>query len=244
MNTTTGPGPSARLPFDRATVERAIALSQAVYSQTVPPGVPCIQHTPIVDKETHTAIGVYETVDTLWLAVKGSTNHHHWWSNLHVWKRPFHGLMAHAGFARAAEHVLTRVRSMVHRHPDHRVMLTGHSRGGAIAVLLAAGLLYRRPGIITVGQPPVANGRELESVLAACDYLRLVNGSDAVPRWPKIGYGHDGHLLYFNNDGSCSANPGMWQRAKDRFFRALALERVTDHYASDYKEEFKSCDIL
>jgi hypothetical protein len=79
-----------------------------------------------------------------------------------------------------------------------QLWITGHSRGGAHALLFAAACVARGvavTGCYTFGSPRVGDTR----FAAWCDrnipgHHRYVYQSDIVPRLPRIGYTHCGHL--------------------------------------------------
>ncbi|XP_047316511.1 triacylglycerol lipase OBL1-like [Impatiens glandulifera] len=99
---------------------------------------------------------------------------------------------------------------------NKKFIVTGHSLGGALAVLFTAvlgfhaenELLDRLESVYTFGQPRVGNekfGMFMEKITMRDDqtskYIRFVYGSDIVPRLPPWGYSykHFGTCVYFNS---------------------------------------------
>jgi triacylglycerol lipase len=106
------------------------------------------------------------------------------------------GGTVHRGFAAALDTVWDRVEAVLAQHPEKRLWITGHSLGGALAVLAASRLPDRVFGLYTFGQPRVGD----EEFARACQqrfgrrYFRFVHGRDVVPRIPAFttGYRHFG----------------------------------------------------
>jgi triacylglycerol lipase len=97
------------------------------------------------------------------------------------------GIRLHRGFATAARDLYPLMRP--HLSSIHRTRLTGHSLGGAIAVI--TGLYLRAEGfkvdVETFGQPKVTNAagaRKADSL----NLVRFLNGRDLVTQVPPLSY--------------------------------------------------------
>ena len=98
--------------------------------------------------------------------------------------------LVHGGFAAALNVVrigmLSAVASLAPK-PDERIWITGHSLGGALAVLAAAVLKFEAgrdiAGLYTYGQPRVGDNAFCEALDAALTgrFFRYVNDQDIVP---------------------------------------------------------------
>lgn len=95
-----------------------------------------------------------------------------------------------------------------------KVILTGHSLGGALSLLTAARIarLYQPrmvKAIYTFGQPKVGDPRFAEFISEHFPdtYYRFVNHRDIVPCIPpsRLGYDHCGKLYHFDDDGDLKA---------------------------------------
>ncbi|KAK2969987.1 hypothetical protein RJ640_008327 [Escallonia rubra] len=112
--------------------------------------------------------------------------------------------------------VKTKLKSLLKEHKNAKFMVTGHSLGGALAILFPTVLvlheeeemMQRLLGVHTFGQPRVGNrqlGRFMEPHLVhpVPKYLRVVYCDDLVPRLPyddkTFLYKHFGTCLYFNS---------------------------------------------
>lgn len=174
-----------------------------------------------------------------------------WRTNLKFKKTEFFGIRAHRGFAGAAMSVLADVGQVLDRFKDRQhIRFEGHSLGGGVSILLAVAIVHefrrlgdpRRVSAITVGQPRVSRRRHLALALRFVPYLRVVNGSDAVPNVPKLGYSHAGTNLYIPNNRFNRGDAGkrvdvLWDPAwPRRFFDRLLTfgDRFRDHSTVDY----------
>lgn len=92
----------------------------------------------------------------------------------------------HQGFAQAAEGVYKAVLPKLNK--DYEINLTGHSLGGAVAVILAMYLdidQYTLGSIITFGQPKVTNVGGAQA-FQHLDVTRVVTAQDLVPLVPPL----------------------------------------------------------
>ncbi|KAF7314626.1 Lipase-3 domain-containing protein [Mycena kentingensis (nom. inval.)] len=98
----------------------------------------------------------------------------------------------HRGFLNAyndvAEDILAAAVGEHHRYPHYRIVVTGHSLGGAIASLAAPSLKTALPHahlkLFTFGQPRVGNAhyaRYVEELIGAENIFRVVHTLDGVP---------------------------------------------------------------
>ena len=113
----------------------------------------------------------------------------------------------HRGFNQSTKSLLAPIRSEVEAQggKSKLVWVTGHSLGGAMALVFAYECLaaddIKLTGLVTFGQPLVVDkdlagylNRELKG-----KYIRFVHGGDVVPRvFPT--FSHCGNLVWFVND--------------------------------------------
>ncbi|KAK6938672.1 Fungal lipase-like domain, partial [Dillenia turbinata] len=108
------------------------------------------------------------------------------------------------------------LRELMRKHKKCKIIVTGHSLGGALAILFVsvlaihgeAWILERIEGVYTFGQPRVGDekfGKYMEEKLRVHDvkYLRYVYCNDMVPRMPfddkTLLFKHYGTCIYFNS---------------------------------------------
>ncbi len=105
---------------------------------------------------------------------------------LHLEEDPVLNIVLHRGFAGAANAIYKDVKSLLKK--DYKIQTTGHSLGGAIAVILAMYLDkegYKLSNILTFGQPKVTN----VSGAGKFEHLRIirvVTKLDIVPLVPPL----------------------------------------------------------
>lgn len=112
--------------------------------------------------------------------------------------------------------VRSKLKSLLAEHKNAKFVVTGHSLGGALAILFPTVLvgheelevLRRLLGVYTFGQPRVGDRQMQKSMEAHLNspfprYFRVVYCNDLVPRLPyddKIFlYKHFGVCLYYNS---------------------------------------------
>ena len=148
---------------------------------------------------------------------------------------------AHEGFQDAfiasAYEIGFRISQM--RDNNQKVWITGHSLGGALAVLLAATILeadsIKTPvdALYTFGSPRVGDKKfanELNKCMQGKSYYRVMNKDDLVPHVPlEMNFEHAGQrILYFKGeDDSLGNRPSdnssgrKWREYKELMWRWL-----------------------
>lgn len=138
-------------------------------------------------------------------------------------------ICVHKGFHGALDLVWPELskKLLASKHP---VWFTGHSLGGALAVLAAYRLVHcegtKVPtvgGVYTFGQPRVGNVDLASSCSASLSQriFRFVNSSDIVPLVPPLHYVHFGNVRYFDAAGVLHIERTLWERIAEQLTPAL-----------------------
>lgn len=107
------------------------------------------------------------------------------------------GCSVHGGFHRSAGELFDDLSAKGWLASPRRWLVSGHSLGGALAVLMAERLEAARTdcvaGVLTLGQPRVGNGLHVQRLeRLPFPILRIVHGCDAIPSVPPaaLDYAH------------------------------------------------------
>lgn len=121
--------------------------------------------------------------------------------------KDYRKINVHAGFHNEYLRYREIILEYVSRHPDKDIYVTGHSLGGALAVLNAFDIVAhtrRQVTVFTFGQPRIGGEkfRKAYEELVPDSYRVVVDG-DPIPRTPGvlIDYEHVGKLLQVNQEG-------------------------------------------
>ena len=182
------------------------------------------------------------------VAFRGTDEWADWLTNLNVlFKRSPLGFV-HRGFMKAtdsfwpdlARHVVER------RDHDQRVWITGHSLGGALALLAATKLFVENnvpiAGLYTFGQPPVGTGAFCSKFEEQRPFpmFRFINHTDAVSDLPILFRDHVGEVRYFDTSGALWEGEPPWRVSALDHMRAPTkyggLSQFMAHSMKNYVE--------
>lgn len=190
--------------------------------------------------DTHAGIGWSDT--TVVVAFRGTASIENVMTDLKAYKvvypppRHHHGRLvrAHAGFAKAwlherfNERVLQRLKVLDAGRPPTspplRFWITGHSLGGALAVLASLDISKAFPDskltVYTFGAPRVGNSAFADEQAAAVpDTWAILNGKDPIPWIPKLGFKRSGKRVTVDLSGNLILRPS--------YFELSVMERGT-----------------
>jgi triacylglycerol lipase len=160
------------------------------------------------------------------LAFRGTDSIEDWMTDVDakLIKGPFGKV--HRGFLEALDCVWNDIKKTIidFQTNSQPFWITGHSLGGALAVLSAARFIEeeskRAKGIYTFGQPRVGNATFAENfdALLKRRTFRFSNNEDIVTRVPprEAGYSHIGSIVYFDSFGQLQRGTGPWKQFLDR----------------------------
>lgn len=166
--------------------------------------------------------GFVGTMDTtIYVVFRGSSSAMNWLDDFEILQVKYDtfpecNCSVHYGFYQSALGVqintLYSIHSIRETYPDYSIIVTGHSYGAAVALLVAMELVragYHDIKVYNYGQPRVGDdafATFVNSVFAAGDdYVRVTHNRDIVPHLPPtegFGYYHSCGELFENGDGN------------------------------------------
>lgn len=176
------------------------------------------------------------------LAIKGTTSNTEWLMDFRILPLPYHslnkrkkgwkkyfifnknckGCTIHSGFYEGAkeiyENLFDNLIKLSNDYPDYKLVVTGHSLGGAISPIIANELIFfgKHTTLISFGSPKIGNKqftnwmnqiwntdshlKNIDNVNYNDAYLRVTHKNDPVPYLPtrQMNYNHAGLNLYFD----------------------------------------------
>ncbi len=194
---------------------------------------------------------ILDQADATIIAFKGTANIRDWLTDFQC--RRVNGV--HGGFHRSFSSVLDSLSKALSVRPPKPLFITGHSKGGAEAVLAGCWFSSMAPQVYTFGQPRVG-GAEFA---AECEerfghrHFRFVNQEDVVPRVPlwTLGFRHSGKEYFFPALGPMRVGSPLWFKLlSDAYgfyldWRARrCLSEFTDHGIEHYIEQLEKVPSL
>ena len=165
-------------------------------------------------------------------------------------------VMVHEGFLEDFDAItvtlISQVRTYLALKPLAKIYITGHSLGGALAILCALEFsqqLLMPELVVTFGQPRVGNAafRDLYNAALLNRTFRVINQNDIVPRTPGalLGYRHCGQEVFLRPDGQVEFNPAIAEKiiwdAVGLYgaYRRLEDVLIRDHFIQQYQERIQ-----
>jgi len=186
----------------------------------------------------------------IFLAFRGTTSGRDWCTDCKVKLISSVQGRVHFGFNEALDFIWDGLEKSIRDFQDNNqtIFITGHSLGGALAVLAADRLIEKSievKGIYTFGQPRVGD----KDYMIKFDKkmkertFRFVHDEDVVPRLPSIfqGYCHIGTEIYFNREGKMYLENIRWQKLVSR---SISVAIRSSNRASELRSQNRGgiCD--
>lgn len=176
---------------------------------------------------------------TLFITIKGTDNFEDVLTDLNIHLCTFEGQKyhAHRGFVEDYELAKAKVLDAVHA-ASTRVVVTGHSLGGAVATLLAVSIREAFPtlplSVYTFGSPKVcckALAKHHNRIVS--ESFRFVNDRDLVPRVPAWGFTHVAGRIHLLDSGH---RPSVARRWWSRLMEwcTVRYKGIGEHYLYNY----------
>ena len=195
----------------------------------------------INEPSTDTQLFIAHNDSTVVIAFRGTEDFKDWLTDAGIeFRVTVHGRV-HKGFDQALDSVWSQITETLERVQQNAQSLwvTGHSLGGALAVLASARLsldidqeIYKSiNGLYTFGQPRVGDRTFVQTLDNEIKprYFRFVNDNDIVPRVPDRlnQYKEGGTILFFDANGSLHEDVSFWfaylERIKGDFQQKMDL---------------------
>lgn len=250
--------------FDAGNAAELCEASAAAYTETG-------TYEAVYARSTDTYIRMARDEADLIVAFRGTADIRNWLTDLDCARDAEGRCRVHRGFARAVDSVQAEVNAAVLAASGEglRIWLTGHSLGGALAMLFAWRFYNAHgdapfAGTYTFGQPRVGDGSFRDSYGGVPELFgrtfRVVHADDVVPRVPWLlgFYRHSGHEVFFTGAGRRKAgfgNSEAWRldcglirklpwdtRNAWREMRQGKLALLADHHVATYQDLFRGIE--
>jgi predicted lipase len=148
-------------------------------------------------------------------------------------------IKVHFGFNQAYKSVREAVIKAIQETPHKRVLLAGHSLGGALAKLCALDVAYNVPGktvfCYTYGSPKVGNIAFAKAYDERVpNTFRIVNGTDMVPTIPPGDFMHVGQLFQIGGQKEDESSGWSWNELVDR-----VKDKLEEHFPHNYIKQLR-----
>jgi len=186
---------SATQPLAFTQIQKFARLAAAAYQPekkildtSALPGLTLTQYDRIPRLKVAYFLATVDADKKQFIAVRGTSNIENAFVDvdLQLVDNKHAGIRLHRGFAQAAEGIYQQIRPQL--KSDYQISTTGHSLGGAVALVLAMFLdsdQFKLERVVTFGQPKVTNIGGANK-FKHLDITRLVTPDDLVPLVPPF----------------------------------------------------------
>jgi hypothetical protein len=246
---------------ERQLIARCAGLSHLAYDSSTPSFESFVIHSlgftgvHLIDQRTTDTQGFIAWNDTeIVVSLRGTKGIADMHTDLQIRMLDLGMYRVHTGFFVAIKSVQGEILAVIRRlmaERTRRIIVTGHSLGGALAMLCALSLAeaWLHPEhVITFGQPRVGDAafKRYYNLELGSSTTRVVNAVDAVVRSPGVllGYRHAGeNIVFFGGFSDVEFNPALpvlfFNDAVCLFkdYQALRLGVFSDHGMVDYEKK-------
>lgn len=206
--------------YDIDLVKTSLNISQSAYCMSKLNQWTCatcmnnnLYETKLIEEDELVVIGYNNQYDAIFVGFRGSSNIQNWLDNLKVdFIKPYNSssIAVEHGFYKIYnalnQQLHTTVSNLLLKYNTNRILVTGHSLGGAIATLFAFNICYyempyQMYSLVTFGSPRVGN-EYFSEYISTCDFtsFRITHHYDMVPHVPEefLGYKHISQEIWYN----------------------------------------------
>lgn len=181
----------------------AFLASAAAAAYQTQPALGGFQTTAVASKATDTRVLIASDGEDCVMAFRGTQDLRNWLTDLDCAFVQIGPMRVHRGFFEALESVRDGLMAAFEASDGQRLWLTGHSLGGALAMLCACALGGPVEGVYTFGQPragDAAFARYYNRRFGGRTF-RVIHANDIVARVPWLlgAYRHAGHEIFFRH---------------------------------------------
>ena len=151
--------------------------------------------------------------DTIFIAFKGTTDLMNWYANAYILLKNVDDVRIHNGFFNLYKEYEPDILAFLKSKKFKKIILTGHSLGGALATVAAYELskIHKvKFELFTFGSPQVGNIEFKKKLNGLLDRSwRFVNRNDIVTRsveFARSDFYHVGKLILINSTGTSNVN--------------------------------------
>ena len=199
--------------------------------------------TTIIDTDVQYFVAIHPTLNYQVISIRGTANPENVKVDVEIKfiKDDTLGIEVHKGFAKASNELLTDLKkssSVLDKHLP--IIVTGHSLGGAIAVIVGMHLKemnYKLKAIYTYGQPKLTDRHGAEKY-KSIPLIRYANDKDIVPLVPPLSMDQESNWdIYWHLGKEVLLYSDM------RYTQLSADASVLRGLASYYDDLFKKRDL-
>ena len=167
--------------------------------------IPNVDIIKVIHGESNVIIANDKVQNATVVAFRGSSNIDNWISNFQAeFTEPYSdkSIKVHKGLYN--EYLLYKDVLFETIDLESKIVTTGHSSGGALAMFFAYDLLHKgidNVAVYSFGKPRIGNDKFVDST-QKLTHFRITHDQDIVPHLPEevLGYQHTNTEIWYNND--------------------------------------------